>query len=196
MGRKCKTETAPRAPLVALALFFSLLLLVSLCLLLSFAMANAWTTLQSFTRDEKFNTFLDPVSSSRASSLFPVLYRPTSSRAGEDPSSRARLSWSRLCLAGPWSKGEFADFSSESPPIESGTFKGTSLSLASLDFFFGDGSLCRRRKEAAEGDGEVGRASRYQLVRGGAIWPCPEEDANNGRVWCVRSYFVAAGRSR
>ena len=57
------------------------------------------------------------------------MYRPTSSRAGEDPSSRARLSWSRLCLAGPRTKGEFADFSSESPPIESGTFKGTSLSL-------------------------------------------------------------------
>ena len=52
------------------------------------------------------------------------------------------------------------------------------------------------RKEGAEGGGEVGRAGRYRLVRGGAIWPCPEEDANNGRVWCVCSYFVAAGRSR
>ena len=47
MGRECKTETAPRAPLVALALFFSLLLLVSLCLLFSFAMANAVETRDS-----------------------------------------------------------------------------------------------------------------------------------------------------
>merc|ERR1712013_329857 len=52
-----------------------------------------------------------------------------SSRAGEDPSSRARLSWSRLCFAGPRTKGEFADFSSESPPIESGTFKGGRFSV-------------------------------------------------------------------
>ena len=144
------------------------------------------------------------------------VYRPTSSRAGEDPSSRARLSWSRLCFAGPRSKGEFADFSSESPPIESGTFKGTSLCRSSPCQNACAGWTGRRgrrvleqpqpprllsvevdgRKEGAEGDGEVGRAGRYRLVRGGAIWPCPEEDANNGRVWCVCSNFVAAGRSR